>query len=183
LQAWYNRFSFAERASATFRPGLQVPEGRLTMAFDPGNVPVVADVVADAKQYGTAGHNASIQPLSRLPEDTLDNYGVLLLKGDAVPQRADFNTLDNPFFWSARPDVDRQQNGPAAGLHFVSFMPSTDYFNRIRLAMDGRYEGATLPFAPGSREMGFNAVLRTTHRQNFVVPPRAHRSFPLAELL
>jgi hypothetical protein len=25
-------------------------------------------------------------------------------------------------------------------------------------------------------------VLRTTHRQNFLVPPRRHRSFPLAEL-
>jgi hypothetical protein len=28
-----------------------------------------------------------------------------------------------------------------------------------------------------------NSVLRTTHRQNFLVPPRKHRSFPLAELL
>jgi hypothetical protein len=26
-------------------------------------------------------------------------------------------------------------------------------------------------------------VLQTTHRQNFLVPPRRHRSFPLAELL
>jgi len=25
-------------------------------------------------------------------------------------------------------------------------------------------------------------VLRTTHRQNFLVPPREYRSFPLAEL-
>jgi hypothetical protein len=25
-------------------------------------------------------------------------------------------------------------------------------------------------------------VLTTTHRQNFLVPPRRHRSFPLAEL-
>jgi hypothetical protein len=25
-------------------------------------------------------------------------------------------------------------------------------------------------------------VLSTTHRQNFLVPPRRHRAFPLAEL-
>jgi len=25
-------------------------------------------------------------------------------------------------------------------------------------------------------------VLTTTHRQNFLVPPRRHRSFPLSEL-
>ena len=35
---------------------------------------------------------------------------------------------------------------------------------------------------PGSRAQGLNSVLHTTHRQNFLVPPRRHRSFPLAEL-
>jgi hypothetical protein len=29
---------------------------------------------------------------------------------------------------------------------------------------------------------GINAVFHATHRQNFLVPPRAHRSFPLSEL-
>jgi hypothetical protein len=42
--------------------------------------------------------------------------------------------------------------------------------------------GKHLAFSPGSRGQGFNAVLTTTHRQNFLVPPRRHRSFPLAEL-
>jgi hypothetical protein len=32
-------------------------------------------------------------------------------------------------------------------------------------------------------QAGFNQFLHTTHRQNFLVPPRAHRSFPLAEYL
>jgi hypothetical protein len=50
--------------------------------------------------------------------------------------------------------------------------------------MDGRYSGGRdSPFAPRSEEQGLNKVLRTTHRQNFLVPPRRHRSFPLAELL
>jgi hypothetical protein len=30
--------------------------------------------------------------------------------------------------------------------------------------------------------MGINHVIRATHRQNFLVPPRVHRSFPLSEL-
>jgi hypothetical protein len=49
--------------------------------------------------------------------------------------------------------------------------------------MDGHYpngRGTGLP--PHDAELGLNSVLRTTHRQNFLVPPRAHRSFPLAEL-
>jgi len=43
-------------------------------------------------------------------------------------------------------------------------------------------DGTRLPFSGGDRNQGFNAVLRTSHRQNFLVPPRRHRSFPLAEL-
>ena len=50
--------------------------------------------------------------------------------------------------------------------------------------MDGRYaNGVTLPLAPQSLRLGMNGVILSTHRQNFLVPPRRHRSFPLAELL
>jgi hypothetical protein len=42
--------------------------------------------------------------------------------------------------------------------------------------------GAKLSVSPRNRAAGFNSVLTTTHRQNFLVPPRRHRSFPLAEL-
>jgi hypothetical protein len=48
--------------------------------------------------------------------------------------------------------------------------------------MDGVLPGGKIPFEPRAREQGFNSVLSTTHRQNFIVPPRRHRSFPLAEV-
>jgi hypothetical protein len=31
--------------------------------------------------------------------------------------------------------------------------------------------------------LGFTKFLDTTHRQNLLLPPRAHRSMPLAELI
>ena len=37
------------------------------------------------------------------------------------------------------------------------------------------------PFAPRDQAQGFNKFVHATHRQNFVVPPRQHRSFPLAD--
>ena len=56
-------------------------------------------------------------------------------------------------------------------------------FARNRLAMDGELpDGTKLDTPPRSRAQGFNSVLTTTHRQNFLVPPRRHRSFPLSEL-
>ena len=75
-------------------------------------------------------------------------------------------------------------DGPKAGVHFVVFNPTSDDFKRNRLAMDGVLpDGTRLPFQRGARGQGLNSVLQTTHRQNFLVPPRRHRSFPLVELL
>jgi hypothetical protein len=130
------------------------------------------------------GHSASIQPVNRLFAAVRDNYGTVRPVGTSILQRIDFNTLDNPFFWTSRPDVDRHSAAPAAGLHFLSYGPSSDFFRRLRLAMDGRYaDGVVLPLPPQSPRLGLNGVLASTHRQNFLVPPRRHRSFPLSELL
>ena len=63
------------------------------------------------------------------------------------------------------------------------FTPTSDAFHRARLAMDGRYPGGTSLNLNVRTQAGFNQFLHTTHRQNFLVPPRARRSFPLAEYL
>jgi hypothetical protein len=129
------------------------------------------------------GHSASMQPVTRLQEDVRGTDGTLYEKGTAIPQRADFNTLDNPFFWTSQPKRDGFVDEPAPGIHFVVFNPSSDDFHRGRLAMDGVLpDGTRLPFRPGDRGQGFNSILQTTHRQNYLVPPRRHRSFPLSEL-
>ena len=103
-------------------------------------------------------------------------------RGTALVQRADFNTLDNAFAQSAL--ASEVSTTPAAGVHFVAFAPTSDLFNRARRAMDGALgDGSSLAIEPRSPAQGFNAFVQATHRQNFVVPPRAHRAFPLAELL
>ena len=111
-----------------------------------------------------------------------DNYGNMWPTGTATVQRADFNTLDNPFSFSANPKVDSISSNPAAGVHFVAFMPTSNLFNLMRQAMDGQY-GPDVNLGYGAVHGPFNSVLQATHRQNFLVPPRSHRSFPLAELL
>ena len=99
-------------------------------------------------------------------------------------QRADANTLDNPFAWTSDPRRDRWSETPAAGVHFVAFSPTTGFFDRVRLAMDCHYGATHAPAVPPREErLGINGAITTTHRQAFLVPPRAHRSFPLVELL
>jgi hypothetical protein len=184
VEAWYINFDFRERVDTTFRPNIAAPAGTQTIPQGPDAVAGIDDVNRDFRRLGRIGHSSSLQTTSRLQEDVRGRDGVLYRKGTAVPHRADFNTLDNPFFWSADPERDGMADGPAAGVHFVVFNPTSDDFNRTRLAMDGVLpDGTTLPFEPRARGQGLNSVLRTTHRQNFLVPPRRHRSFPLVELL
>ena len=182
VEAWYLNFDFRERVDTMFRPNLQVEPGRQTVRQGPEDVSTAAEVRRDFKLTGRIGHGASIQSTSRLLADAVGPDGTVYPQGAAIPQRADFNTLDNPFAWSQAPQRDGMGSGPAAGVHFVVFNPTSDDFHRNRLAMDGVLPDGKIPFVPRARGQGFNAVLRTTHRQNFLVPPRQHRSFPLAEL-
>ena len=124
-----------------------------------------------------------MQPETRLAVGrSRSNYGTVYPEGTALIQRPDFDTLDNPFS-GPRKSFATVVAHPSAGVHFVAFAPTSDIFNRARRAMDGRYSnGTVLPTVPTSPSRQFNAVLETTHRQNFLVPPRRHRSFPLSEL-
>jgi hypothetical protein len=124
------------------------------------------------------GHSATLQTVTRLQRDTRDAYGAIRPRGTAIVSRADFNTLDNPFM------VPATSSAPSAGVHFIAFAPSSDLFNRARRAMDGSLgDGSTLHIDPRATAQGFNNFIHATHRQNFVVPPRARRSFPLVDLL
>jgi len=184
LEAWYLNFDFDERVLTAFRPGMtQVKQGAQTVAQGPKDIGPPEQLAHQFKATGRFGHSASIQATSRLQQDFVGHDGTVYPKGTAIPQRADFNTLDNPFAWTSSPERDKKSADPVAGVHFVVFNPTGDDFERNRLAMDGVLpDGTKLRVGARSRAAGFNSVLTTTHRQNFLVPPRAHRSFPLAEL-
>jgi hypothetical protein len=184
LEAWYLNFDFDERVLTSFRTGLtNVKQGVQTVPQGPKDVSTRKELDDGYQKTGRFGHSASIQTTSRLAQDVIGPDGTVYPKGTAIPQRADFNTLDNPFAFSSQPELDKLSSDPQAGVHFVVFNPSGDDFERNRLAMDGVMpDGTRLEVEARSRAQGFNSVLTTTHRQNFLVPPRRHRSFPLAEL-
>lgn len=132
----------------------------------------------DAAEYGMLGHNEQMQFLSRVKADTTTAYGQVLPRGTVFFLRQDFNTVENPFAFSSS---DRVSATPRPGVHFVGFGPSAQHYERMRLEMDGvaHQEKYGLP----DENLGFTKFLVTTHRQNMMLPPRAHRSFPLAELI
>jgi len=188
IDAWYNSMNtsaYAERVKRMFSPRTPVPAdpGTVTFANGPAQVSTMAQVKLDASGSKLLGHNALLQQATRLAATTYDNYGRRRAQGTPVPLREDFNTLDDPFAWA--PGGVGPTNKP--GMHFVAFVPGHHLFHRARLAMDGVMPDGTnfraAPYGLSDENIGINARMRASHRQNYVIPPRRNRSFPLVELL
>jgi hypothetical protein len=187
IHAWYQK-EFGDRVHRMLSPSTAVPSdpGTVTIPNGPNQVASLAQIKSDAQYNHTAGHNSVLQMATRLPADTIDSYGRLRKKGTAVPAREDFNTLDDPFFWwKDAPNPVPTPKKP--GLHFAVFVPTSGKFHTARTAMDGVLpDGTDLtrpPYNLTRDQIGFNAEMQATHRQNYLVPPRSHRSFPLVEKL
>jgi hypothetical protein len=186
LNFWYGSFTPAARVSRMFSPRTHAAPETVTIPNGANDISSMQQLLGDASA-GTLGHNAMLQQANRLTAAAVDNYGTTYAAGTPISLRDDFNTLDNPFFWTSRVDLDQWSDRPATGLHFVIFTATSQQFHRMKLAMDGVLpDGTNLRQAPYNipdSANGINQAIRATHRQNFLIPPRAHRSFPLVELL
>jgi hypothetical protein len=184
LETWYEQDfpKYGERANAMLYPGQSpTPTPGMIALQPPGQTE--AQVAQGVQKYHSYGHTGSLSVVDSTATQITSHYGEVYPAGTTLPVRGDFNTLDNPFAYTSDPRGDRYRHKPAAGLHFLAFLPTTALFNLVRLSMDGYFPGATLHVNPRSPHAGINTVLHTTHRQNYLVPPRRHRSFPLAEYL
>lgn len=153
LAAWY-AVPYEQRAARMFHLDAVAPPGRVTVQTLWLN-PNPAGL--DAQQHHVIGHNEAVQRGSRTAE------------GQALQLRVDFNTMDA---------LDIPE--PHPGVHFLALTPGSEVFHRSRRAMDatdlaGKYHVA-------SAANGINAFIRATRRQNYLVPPRRHRAFPLLDL-
>jgi hypothetical protein len=66
-------------------------------------------------------------------------------------------------------------------LQFLMFVPTADFFAQLRTsaaAQDLQHEF----LANADDDNGLERFITATRRQNFLAPPRRHRSFPLLEL-
>jgi hypothetical protein len=177
LDEWY-ALGARDRLQRMFDARRTESQEVLSPDQSPGTVTFEQQRDRDAQEHKIIGHNAQMQFLTRLKQDTITAYGETIPKGTVFFLRQDFNTVENPFGFSTD---DQIRTTPRAGVHFIGFSPSAQHFEKVRLEMDGvehqqRYD---LP----EQNLGFTKFLVTTHRQNMMLPPRAHRSFPLAELI
>jgi hypothetical protein len=177
LDQWY-ALGHRDRLHRTFNARRHEPEEVLSPDQAPDTVTFAEQRDQDAAQHKIIGHNAQMQFLTRTTGETTTAYGEKLPKGTVFFLRQDFDTVENPFEFST---TDTISPTPRAGVHFIGFGPSAQHFEKVRLEMDGIEHQQR--FGLPEENMGFTKFLVTTHRQNLLLPPRAHRAFPLAELI
>ena len=177
LEGWYG-MNHQDRLHRMFHPRRTEGEEILSPSQAPETSTFKEALEEDAKVHGILGHNAQMQFLSRLGEETTTVYGDRLPKGTVIFLRQDFDTVEHPFEFDSDGPVSPR---PMPGVHFVGFAASAQLFEKIRLEMDGI--ALQKKFNLSDENTGFTKFLTTTHRQNYLEPSRSYRSFPLAELV
>ncbi|HLZ55738.1 MAG TPA: hypothetical protein VKR06_02225 [Ktedonosporobacter sp.] len=133
----------------------------------PPSSPNPADV---GQRNPRMGHLSALQQVSRAPDGTPIHI-----------------RMDGPGFSAGDvPDGSKQPK-----LQFTIFVPTADFFIRMRDATTALNFQAIDPANPGrggsangtvaSDDNGLERFLTATRRQNFLIPPRRHRAFPLLE--
>jgi hypothetical protein len=132
------------------------------------------------------GHEVCLQRTSRAADGT-----PLHIRMDGPG----FDGMDVPAF-NTFPDVPSLSFPVPAGtsqfkLEFAIFVPTSAFFQQLRIsaASQDLFAEFGQPADPGGTsggvqfsDNGLERFITATRRQNFLVPPRRHRSFPLTEL-
>jgi hypothetical protein len=123
------------------------------------------DAARNAQAIGTfegahrMGHESALQRSSRA--------------GDGTPIHI---RMDGPGF----NNMDVPGGANTAKLQFTVFVPSAEFFRVMRVNQASL--DLVNQFGVPDDDNGLERFITTTRRQNFLVPPRRHRAFPLLEL-
>ena len=85
--------------------------------------------------------------------------------------------MDGPGFDSM--DVPGGSNQPK--LQFTAFVPNADFFTTMR--RNQASPDLARRYGVDDADNGLERFITATRRQNFLVPPRRHRAFPLVEIV
>ncbi|SEK59664.1 DUF7405 family protein [Streptacidiphilus jiangxiensis] len=122
------------------------------------------DALRGARGVGTPGGEHRLGHISTLQRTSRDRAG-----------RPLHLRMDGPGFDA----MDVPDGSVQPKLQFTAFVPSADFFATMRRSQ-ASVDLARANAVPQS-DSGLERFLTATRRQNFLVPPRRHRAFPLIE--
>lgn len=121
------------------------------------------------------GIGTNIDPVTGKPERRMGHLSCLQRSSRAADGTPLHIRMDGPGFDS----MDVPGGGRQPKLQFTIFVPSADFFKTMRsnqASLD-----LMRKFGVTQENNGLERFITATRRQNFLVPPRRHRAFPLAE--
>jgi hypothetical protein len=138
--------------------------------FTPAN----ATLNATFTGTGRIGHEAALQEFSRAADGT-----PLHIRADGPG----LDSMDVPAFrtFPGSNGVCVPAGSKQFKLQFLMYLPTADLFARMRTAQAAQSLQAEFTNVDPD-DNGLERFITATRRQNFLVPPRRHRAFPLAEL-
>jgi hypothetical protein len=125
----------------------------------PGYAAQTAQGIGTEGNEHRMGHLSTLQRTSRAAD------------GTPIHMRMDGPGFDNL-------DVPGGSSQPK--LEFTVFVPSAEFFRTMRVSQASL--DLAQQFAVPAEDNGLERFLTATRRQNFLIPPRRHRAFPLVEL-
>jgi len=138
--------------------------------FTPTNATLNATFTGE----GRIGHEAALQQVSRAADGT-----PLHIRADGPG----LDGMDVPAFRTFPTNIG--SNMPAGSaqfkLQFLIYVPTADFFASMRSAQAAQNLQVQNPNV-NPDDNGLERFITSTRRQNFLVPPRRHRAFPLVEL-
>jgi hypothetical protein len=192
---------FTERVQYMFRSDPIPSLGNTDQFTDGGGTAFLANDASVFLKYRAAGTTEAIQTATSpnvvndpQPASSPDNVGVRTSRMGHLPalqqsSRASDGTpihirMDGPGFSAGDvPDGTKQ-----AKLQFTIFVPTADFFATMRSNQAALNFQAATAGSSGSAtgtvnadDNGLERFLTATRRQNFLIPPRRHRAFPLVE--
>lgn len=154
--------------------------------FGNGSIQHLCHTIVDLEQFFGTGPAATVtdpaaDTASRLTERIRATFRLGRRPCPRGSQDAAHGTpghlrMDGPGFDNL--DVPDQTNQPK--LHSCVFVPTTDDVPATQLGKSPA--DVTAPFHVDDDDNGPARFLTATRRQNFLIPPRRHRAFPLVEL-
>ena len=116
LATWYEqgfpRYGQRVQGDALARPVPTPAPGTLALQ-PPGQSE--AEVAHGVQQYHGYGHTGSLSVVDSTASPTTSNYGEGYPAGTTIPVRGDFNTLDNPFYYTSDPAGNQYSSSQRPG--------------------------------------------------------------------
>ncbi|TCO59566.1 hypothetical protein [Actinocrispum wychmicini] len=116
------------------------------------------------------GHEAALQRSSRANDGTPIH---IRMDGPGL------GGMDVPAFQSYPGGATVPAGSSQPKLEFAIFVPTSEFFRRLRT--DVAAQDLQVQFKVDPEDNGLERFITTTRRQNFLVPPRSVRAFPLVE--